>query len=270
MLPSSLLTLTDAYPSSTAFDTISDSLCNDEGGRKDAIKQGKAIFAFTLKNKAGETASWHIDLKTNGTVGKGEAPEGQKANVTLNLSDEDFGKLISGKSKAQNLFMQVSEMDVGGGNLEREWGSFWLTRTTGEVKGQGRCDEGDEDGADIGQGENKCETIDGEWVAWMQMTEVFVLIITTIIAVNTLCHYLFLEYLSSVSLAVGLLCSLTVISTTLSELARVLLYYSARLEQMSTNIIYCDVSRHDNIAQSRVPSIFDILKILVWLIDPVV
>lgn len=29
------------------------------------------MFAFTLKNKAGETESWHIDLKDKGVVGKG-------------------------------------------------------------------------------------------------------------------------------------------------------------------------------------------------------
>jgi hypothetical protein len=29
------------------------------------------VFAFTLKNKAGETESWHIDLKNKGEVGKG-------------------------------------------------------------------------------------------------------------------------------------------------------------------------------------------------------
>ena len=37
------------------------------------------IFAFTLKNEAGETKDWHIDLKESGKVGKGIAPEGKKA-----------------------------------------------------------------------------------------------------------------------------------------------------------------------------------------------
>ena len=44
------------------------------------MKKGGAIFAFTLKNDKGESASWHIDLKETGTVGKGVAPEGGKAN----------------------------------------------------------------------------------------------------------------------------------------------------------------------------------------------
>lgn len=37
------------------------------------------MFAFTLKNKAGETESWHIDLKEKGTVsaGLGTKPTGK-------------------------------------------------------------------------------------------------------------------------------------------------------------------------------------------------
>ena len=38
---------------------------------KDAVSQANAVFAFTLKNQAGETESWHIDLKEKGAVGKG-------------------------------------------------------------------------------------------------------------------------------------------------------------------------------------------------------
>jgi putative sterol carrier protein len=38
-------------------------------------------------------------------VGKGEAPEGKKAQVTLVLSDDDFAKLVAGKANAQRLFM---------------------------------------------------------------------------------------------------------------------------------------------------------------------
>lgn len=46
-----------------------------------------------------------MDLKSSGTVGKGAAPDGQKPDVTLILSDADFGKLIEGKANAQKLFM---------------------------------------------------------------------------------------------------------------------------------------------------------------------
>ncbi|PNY25789.1 Fatty acid-binding protein [Tolypocladium capitatum] len=89
------------FPSSAAFDAISEALGSD-AARKDAIRQAGAVFAFTLKNKAGETESWHIDLKESGTVAAGP---GAKPTVTLSLSDEDFGHLVLGKANAQRLFM---------------------------------------------------------------------------------------------------------------------------------------------------------------------
>lgn len=43
------------------------------------------MFAFTLKNKAGETDSWHIDLKNKGEVGKGlgDKPTGMYLHALL-------------------------------------------------------------------------------------------------------------------------------------------------------------------------------------------
>ncbi|KAF2033146.1 sterol-binding-like protein [Setomelanomma holmii] len=94
----------DDFPSSAAFDEIARSLSASDADRKDAIKKGGAIFSFQLKN-AGKEESWYIDLKESGTVGKGAAPEGKKAAVTLVLSDKDFGSLVAGKANAQKLFM---------------------------------------------------------------------------------------------------------------------------------------------------------------------
>jgi hypothetical protein len=67
-----------AFPASQAFDLIHDALGGSEADRKDAIKKGGAIFAFTIKNKAAKQESWYIDLKKSGTVGKGLAPAGEK------------------------------------------------------------------------------------------------------------------------------------------------------------------------------------------------
>lgn len=120
--------LTDSFPASAAFDAINSALSN-EADRKDAIKQGAGIYAFTLTNSAGKEASWHIDLKNEGKVGKGlpAKPDGMffficslwlivstqserstDANinsVTLVLSDDDFASLVTGKANAQRLFM---------------------------------------------------------------------------------------------------------------------------------------------------------------------
>lgn len=70
---------TDKIPSSAAFDAIAAAL-TDDADRKDAVKKGGAVFAFTIKNQGGETESWYIDLKKTGTVGKGAAPEGGKSD----------------------------------------------------------------------------------------------------------------------------------------------------------------------------------------------
>jgi len=83
--------LTDAWPSSATFDLIASAL-DDDAERKDAIKKGGAIFAFTLKNDQGEQKDWHIDLKESGKVGKGSAPDGKKANGKHNAgSPVSFG-----------------------------------------------------------------------------------------------------------------------------------------------------------------------------------
>lgn len=104
---------------------------SSEADKKQAMDMGKGIYAFTLKNAAGETDSWHIDLKKEGKVGKGvgDKPDGMSLfllvetrrtiyylevtyqltaclqTVTLQLSEADFESLVSGKGNAQRLFM---------------------------------------------------------------------------------------------------------------------------------------------------------------------
>ncbi|CEN59301.1 Putative Lipid transfer protein [Aspergillus calidoustus] len=95
----------DGFPSSAAFDVINSSLQGDEAERKDAVKAAQTVVAFTLKNSSGKEESWYLDLKDKGVVGKGAAPPGGKADVTLQLSDADFGSLVSGQANAQKLFM---------------------------------------------------------------------------------------------------------------------------------------------------------------------
>ncbi|KAJ4396690.1 hypothetical protein N0V93_000911 [Gnomoniopsis smithogilvyi] len=92
----------DKFPSSAFFETMNGALQSSEADKKQAMDMGKGIYAFTLKNAAGETDSWHIDLKNEGKVGKGV---GEKPDVTLSLSEADFQSLVSGKGNAQRLFM---------------------------------------------------------------------------------------------------------------------------------------------------------------------
>jgi len=90
------------FPASAAFDAIKAAITSNEADKKDAIKQANAIFAVTLKNDAGETETWHIDLKDKGEVGQGP---GTNPTVTLLMSDKEFGDLVAGKANAQRLFM---------------------------------------------------------------------------------------------------------------------------------------------------------------------
>lgn len=69
-----------AFPASEAFDAIQAGINENPKDKADAVKKANSIFAFTLKNKEGKTASWHVDLKEKGEVAKGEAPEGKKAD----------------------------------------------------------------------------------------------------------------------------------------------------------------------------------------------
>lgn len=87
---------TAAFPASEAFDAINASLQSDDAERKNAIKQGQSVFAFTLKNKAGETDSWHIDLKKDGVVNKGL---GDKPTGTLSPPFSQLNPAIGEQSK---------------------------------------------------------------------------------------------------------------------------------------------------------------------------
>lgn len=57
---------------------MNSALQSSEADKKQAMDMGKGIYAFTLKNAAGETDSWHIDLKNEGKVAKGtgDKPDG--------------------------------------------------------------------------------------------------------------------------------------------------------------------------------------------------
>ena len=151
-----LTPLIDSFPSSGAFDLLSSAL-SDDAEKKDAIKKGGAIFAFTLKNPAGETADWHIDLKESGKVGTGAAPEGKKANgmstTPTDLLDGRVGaegvylgvRLIRGYSYAHPQRRGLRQVDVRQG----ERAEVVHER---KAEDQGRRDEGDEDGAGAQEG----------------------------------------------------------------------------------------------------------------------
>ena len=100
-----LMVRVDAFPSSEAFEAINGALSSSDAERKSAIKKGQAVFAFTLKNKAGETSDWHIDLKEKGTVGTG-------------LGNNPSGTVFSRKLAALVMKWQLASFEQG-----RHWTS---------------------------------------------------------------------------------------------------------------------------------------------------
>lgn len=74
---------TDKFPSSAFFEIMNSALTSSEADKKQAIEMGKGVYAFTLKNPAGETDSWHIDLRNKGEVGKGlgDKPDGMTGSL---------------------------------------------------------------------------------------------------------------------------------------------------------------------------------------------
>jgi 3-hydroxyacyl-CoA dehydrogenase/3a,7a,12a-trihydroxy-5b-cholest-24-enoyl-CoA hydratase len=65
----------------------------------DLVSKVGTVFQFNLK---GPDASWNVDVKNGkGSVAAGTAP----ADVTLELADEDFLAMTSGKADPQKLFM---------------------------------------------------------------------------------------------------------------------------------------------------------------------
>ncbi|PCH42224.1 sterol-binding-like protein, partial [Wolfiporia cocos MD-104 SS10] len=96
---------------------------NDEE-RKAQIKKTNGIFELRVKNAAGQEAVWTIDMKTTGTVYKGEAKT--KPNVTLILSDETLQGLAEGKLDGQKAFMT--------GKLKTKGNMMFATKLDGILK----------------------------------------------------------------------------------------------------------------------------------------
>jgi len=92
----------DGYKSSAIFEQLKINITDNEAKKKETIKKVKAIFEFNIKNNEGKEQIWTLDLKKDGTVqtGKGSA----KPDITINLTDDTFVELASGKLNGQKAF----------------------------------------------------------------------------------------------------------------------------------------------------------------------
>ncbi|RDX42141.1 sterol-binding-like protein [Polyporus arcularius HHB13444] len=95
-----------------------------EEERKSQIKKTNGIFEMRVKNAEGKEAVWTIDLKSTGSVYKGEPKT--KPNVTIILSDETFTQLAQGKLDGQKAFMS--------GKLKTKGNMMFATKLDGILK----------------------------------------------------------------------------------------------------------------------------------------
>lgn len=148
---------TDKFPASAAFDEINKALNASEADRKDAMKQGNAVFAFTLKNAAGETDSWNIDLKTKGAVSKGlgDKPTGGSPLYFWDFNDHDGFADMTGSCYSHPLPLRIRLWQP-----RRRQGQRPAAIHVGQAQDQGRRHEGHQarphpqEGPDQGQALN--------------------------------------------------------------------------------------------------------------------
>jgi len=93
----------DGYKSSVIFEQLKTNITDNEEKRKETIKKVNAIYEINVKNEEGKQQIWTLELKKDGTVqtGKGSV----KPDVIINLSDDTFVNLASGKLSGQKAFM---------------------------------------------------------------------------------------------------------------------------------------------------------------------
>jgi hypothetical protein len=86
---------------------ITSSETSPEAARKANVKKVNAVFQFDIKNSTGKVQSWTLDLKNgDGSLVLGPVPSGGKADIIINVNDQDFVDLASGKTTGQKAFMQ--------------------------------------------------------------------------------------------------------------------------------------------------------------------
>jgi putative sterol carrier protein len=90
------------FKSESIFKQIETSLSSNPSLAKELVKKTNSVIVFDLKNKQGEQKAWSLDLKKEGKLKQGNT---EGADLTINLSDLDFKKLVNGKSNSQKLFL---------------------------------------------------------------------------------------------------------------------------------------------------------------------
>ncbi|KAG9064834.1 hypothetical protein KI688_003094 [Linnemannia hyalina] len=98
--------IVEGFQSSALLSQIDEQLkALPEAERKEQVSKVKGVYQFNVKNKAGKVATWTFDLKNGaGAVHKGTVDK-LKADIIIEIADEDFVALADGKANGQKLFM---------------------------------------------------------------------------------------------------------------------------------------------------------------------
>ncbi|KAK3837910.1 MAG: SCP2 sterol-binding domain-containing protein [Linnemannia elongata] len=96
----------EGFQSSAVLAQIDEQLKTlSEAERKEQVSKVKGVFQFNVKNKDGKVATWTFDLKNGtGAMHKGTVDK-LKADIVIDIVDQDFVDLADGKANGQKLFM---------------------------------------------------------------------------------------------------------------------------------------------------------------------
>ncbi|EGG22112.1 peroxisomal multifunctional enzyme [Cavenderia fasciculata] len=109
----------DGFKASEIFEQIQRTIATDGAA---LVKKINGAYQIDIKNDAGKSQSWSIDLKNgNGSITVGPATAKQ---VTITVGDEDFVQIMTGKLNAQTAFMKSKLKISGNMNLATKLGAI--------------------------------------------------------------------------------------------------------------------------------------------------
>ncbi|KYQ88875.1 peroxisomal multifunctional protein [Tieghemostelium lacteum] len=106
------------FASSSVFKTIQQTVATNG---EELVKKINGIYLFNVKS-SGKQQQWTLDLKSGkGSIQKGA---GAKPSVTINVEDQDFVDIMSGKLNAQTAFMKGKIKIAGNMGLATKLGQI--------------------------------------------------------------------------------------------------------------------------------------------------
>lgn len=89
---------------SELFDFMKSIVDDDPDLKQKSLKKVNSVCVVTLKNKKGQSQSWLMDFKKDGSIKKLDEAI-PKCDIQLFMSDVNFVKLVNNEANPQKLFM---------------------------------------------------------------------------------------------------------------------------------------------------------------------